>query len=75
MPLQSWITVAAGSFFFVSILVAVAVATVLGEVTSIVNDLHDTERWSAVPAARVLGAERSAGAGEKQYVAQVVRLR
>jgi hypothetical protein len=74
MPVWTWIPIGIGSFLFVSLLVGLFVARVLGTVSHAATELYETEMWALMPPSRtVRDAEPQADESERDT--RVVRLR
>jgi hypothetical protein len=76
MSIWVWITIGAGSFLILSLLVGLAVAAILGNIGRRVSELYETEDWATAPPARAL---KDAGEPQpedaKTTRGRVVRLR
>jgi hypothetical protein len=72
MPYWAWIMVGVGSFLALSLLVGLAVAAVLGNISRRVSDLHETEAWALAPPRRAL---QDAEPEEAEKPHRVIRLR
>jgi hypothetical protein len=52
MTVWTWIAVGTGSFFVVSLLVSLAVASVLGRIGGRISDLYEIDAWTVAPTTR-----------------------
>lgn len=64
MPLWVWITIGVASFLTLSLFVALALAAILGTISSEVSDLIDLEPWASSPLTRSEDAATDASAEE-----------
>ena len=75
MTVWAWIAIGIGSFLALSLLVAVGVASVLGEIGRRVSELHESEGWTTAPLKRALGEADPKARKAKAKQNRVVRLR
>jgi len=52
MPMWVWIAIALGSFVGLSLIVAFAVARILGTIGRGISELYETEDWATLPPTR-----------------------
>ena len=56
MSVWAWLAIGIGAFMGVTLVVGLAVARILGNISRDVTDLLETEMWSAAPLSRALDA-------------------
>jgi hypothetical protein len=56
MSVWAWLAIGIGAFFGVALLLGLAIARILGQISQNVTDLLETEMWSAAPLTRALEA-------------------
>ena len=56
MSLWAWLAVGIGAFGCITLVVGLAIARILGQISRDVTDLLESEMWSAAPLTRALDA-------------------
>jgi hypothetical protein len=52
MPMWVWIAIGVASFLFLSLVVALAFARILGTIAQRISELYETEDWATLPPTR-----------------------